>query len=537
MIAAFLSLALALAGEIQLVPGRPVTVELAPDQAHDATINLSRGESAEIAVLQQGVDVIVEARSPGGALLATVDSPNGRQGDEPLSLFAAESGAYRIHVRPIAPSEPAGRITFRIAEFRNAAQTRRLLAGRRRAREDAAAWLRRDSAPLPAAMAGAAGAPLPPFDRLAAEARIVGLGEATHGSREFNDLRLALVQRLVERHGYRLVALEDSSSRWRALELYLRGEGAAPEGPLTGWIGLRSRRALLDWVRQWNLAHPGDRVRVIGVDPQDNGWSRDLLGGFLGEAYGEAILPAWRERSAELAAADEQSSRFGNSTTTPELRLFLTGIAAQLANDGPILKRRFGEERYRAALAAARDLAAFADYNTGSGAVRHSRDWHMALAVMHAIDDAAAPPKAIYWAHNAHVSAAPTNWGPTGALLRQAFGCGYRSVAMTFGEGGFVAQAGFGDTRLVTGAIPAPPEETIETVLALVRPGPHLAAWPCLPPAAELPPWLGTPRPLHWIGGVYSPDALPGGPFQPFALTQAFDAIAYLPRVTAEDAE
>lgn len=522
------------AEEVRLAPARPATLALGPNQSRDAVIVLRRGESAEVAVLQQGVDVVVEAYSPSGTLLQSVDSPNGRQGDEPVSLFADEAGRYRIHVKPISPTEPTGQVTIRIAELRNAAQTRRLLAEHRRLREEAATWLRRHDAALPARAEDAAEAPLAPFDALAAEAQVIGLGEATHGSREFNDLRLALVRRLVERHGYRLIALEDSASRWRALAPYVQGEAATRGGPTTGWIGLRSRQALLEWARQWNLAHRGDRVRVIGVDPQDNRPDLEPLGRFVEEAYGETLAAAWGERSAELATADEQSSRFGNSTTSVELRQYMIELAGQLANDEPILRRRFGDARYAAALATAADLAAFTDYNTSSGAVRHSRDWYMALAVMRAIDAEPQRPKAVYWAHNAHVSAATTRWGPTGALLRQAFGCGYRAVAATFRQGGFVAQAGFGDARLVASHVGAAPDETIEGVLATVGPGAHLTAWECGTPDEQLPQWLRTDRPLHWIGGVYSADALPGGPFQPYRLTTAFDAIAYFPSVTAE---
>ena len=121
---------------IELVPGRPATVDLGPAGTRDAAVELRRGESAEIAVLQQGIDVVVEVRSPAGTLLHTVDSPNGRQGDEPVSLFAGEGGRYRIHVRPISASEPAGQIVFRIVALRDRAETRALLAERRRAREE-----------------------------------------------------------------------------------------------------------------------------------------------------------------------------------------------------------------------------------------------------------------------------------------------------------------------------------------------------------------------------------------------------------------
>lgn len=45
------------------------------------------------------------------------------------------------------------------------------------------------------------------FDRFG-EARIVLLGEATHGTHEFYSARAAITRRLIERHGFNIVALE-----------------------------------------------------------------------------------------------------------------------------------------------------------------------------------------------------------------------------------------------------------------------------------------------------------------------------------------
>jgi len=189
---------------IRFEPDRPVSMTLAPTQRVDAILTLRAGESADLAVLQEGIDVVVEAHAPDGTLLESVDSPNGRQGDEPLSLFATVDGTYRIHVQPISANEPEGRITFRIVASRNATQTRRLLADRRRARLEAASWLRSWNAALPSGRVPANTEPLRPLDELAQGAQVIGLGEATHGSRELNDFRLAVVQRLVTRNGFRL---------------------------------------------------------------------------------------------------------------------------------------------------------------------------------------------------------------------------------------------------------------------------------------------------------------------------------------------
>ena len=87
-----------------------------------------------------------------------------------------------------------------------------------------------------------------------------------------------------------------------------------------GWIGRRGTIELIEWTRRWNLAHPGDRVQLTGVDAQDFTPVIDALGDFLVEAYGNGIAARWTAARTELLAADEQSSVFGNSDVSAATR-------------------------------------------------------------------------------------------------------------------------------------------------------------------------------------------------------------------------
>ena len=518
-----------------LKSGSKFDLPFGPNSEQSATIRLQRGESAEIIVLQKGIDVVVALRSPDGTLLDEVDSPNARNGDEPVHIYASVPGEYHIHVRPFAKTEPQAAIEVRVAALRNAAETARLRRAQAQVRSTAAEWLRVRASALPPLDRVADVPALGPFDRLAASARVMGLGEATHGSREFGDVRLALVKRLVERHGYRLVAVEDSISRWRLMEPYVAGLAPAPAAaPEWGWIGRRSRRELLEWARSWNLEHPTDRIRIVGVDPQDNRPEREALGPLLERAFGEAVKEPWTKAAAAMAAADEQAQVFGDSSIDPAVRAFLHETVARLEGDAPLLKRRMGEPDYRRALDYSREMAATADFN-GGGPLGRSRDWYMAQWTLRALDAAGLDAKAAYWAHNSHVSATARSWEPTGALLRSALGCGYRALATTFGQGQFLVQAsGDPSNRLYVETVAAPDEETVEAALAQVRPGAHIASWDCGPGADRGPSWLKTPRRMRWIGGVYAPGSARSASYRPYAVTEAFDGIVYFPFVRAE---
>ena len=80
----------------------------------------------------------------------------------------------------------------------------------------AIAWFKADSHPLSGADASS-GELAPIADRLSA-ARVIGLGEATHGSHEDQLLKAGLIKELVRRHGVTVVALEanrDAVPAWR----------------------------------------------------------------------------------------------------------------------------------------------------------------------------------------------------------------------------------------------------------------------------------------------------------------------------------
>ena len=535
---------------------RPLSLALAidstlsPGEAHRYSLQLSAGESANIVVRQIGVDIVVEVRAPDGSVFATVDSPNGRNGDEPVEILARQGGEYLLLVRPYDAAEPAGRYHLEVTARRDVQATAQLLESRRLARDSAAGWLRPRSAALVAAGTVAIHGALPPLDELARRVRVLGLGEATHGSREFGDFRLSVTKRLIERSGYRIVAIEASASRLALLDRYVAGD--QPPGPLvtraleSGWIGRRTQRELVAWLRTWNAAHRAtDRVRLVGLDPQDfdpqEYWNvRDSLGTFLETAYGAGVRPVWSAIAVEMAAADSQASVFGNSDVDPAVRRSLLEIVAMLELDRPLLSRRLGSASVEAASRAARQLAQMADFNSNSqAAISHWRDWYLAVNLMRVLDRTGPTTKAVFWAHNAHVSnppGRPVERRTAGAYLRDALGCGYGALGLTFGEGAFVAQRPNDlEDRLEVSSLPPSPEESIDGVLSLLHQDGAIVSWACQVDSSATPGWLRRLHPMHWVGALYAPGTAPSEAFRPYDLLRDFDGVVYLRRVTADE--
>ena len=107
-----------------------------------------------------------------------------------------------------------------------------------------------------------------------ADAEIIGLGEATHGTREIVELKAALVKSLISKEGLRLVCLEAGFAATLDINAYVLGRTAPTASPLADDhvhhpFKVETMADLLEWIREFNADRPPqDRVRIHGIDNQ-----------------------------------------------------------------------------------------------------------------------------------------------------------------------------------------------------------------------------------------------------------------------------
>ena len=105
-------------------------------------------------------------------------------------------------------------------------------------------------------------------------AHVVGLGEGTHGSSEFQTQKHRFIRYLVENKGFTHFAVEGSEPDAEFINQYvLTGQGD-PVRLLSGlrfWItNTQEMLDLVKWMRQWNTTvAPAQRVQFHGVDMQN----------------------------------------------------------------------------------------------------------------------------------------------------------------------------------------------------------------------------------------------------------------------------
>ncbi|MFF7356763.1 MULTISPECIES: erythromycin esterase family protein [Streptomyces] len=402
------------------------------------------------------------------------------------------------------------------------------------------AALDRAAHPLRTVEPGGPDGDLRPLDRMIGGAGVVGLGEATHSSHEFFALKDRVFRHLVEKKGFRTFALEAPWSTGRRLDDYVVHGKGDPRRIMREefqrdylWWDNTDYLRLLEWMRAYDVRHPGDPVRFLG---DDIGWAGpevyDTVTGYVARTHPEASARlAGLYRGLRPAVATGPYIEHYLHTPYPE-RAEMAGRAGRaltlLKRLGPGGDRAAYDDAVRNATAVdqvARQYAYDFDAPAQLAASMRYRDATMAANV--AEWRRRTGGKVLLSAHDAHVgyvSQQPAQYPKMqGAFLRDRLGAGYVSVGLTFDRGSFNA-TGTDDAihRFTLG--PAGPG-TNEATLDRVRLRDYLVDLRTLrSPARD---WLDRARPTRSIGTAY-----PDGPWD-IAPARSHDVLIHLHRVEA----
>lgn len=147
-------------------------------------------------------------------------------------------------------------------------------------------WLKQNSIPIKYIEAGNGFSDLQPLKKAWKDIKVIGLGEADHGTREFFQMKHRLMEFLVTELGFTDFILESSYSACQPINDYiLTGKGdratvLTGQG-YTAW-DTEEFSAIIDWMRAYNEKVPDKRkIRFHGMDLCFNGIGRDVVLNFL----------------------------------------------------------------------------------------------------------------------------------------------------------------------------------------------------------------------------------------------------------------
>jgi erythromycin esterase len=130
-------------------------------------------------------------------------------------------------------------------------------------------WITSAAHPLATANPAAPLSDLEPLRAMVGHASIVGVARGAHGAREFSCLTHRVLRFLVEELGFRSLAIEAEWTTGRELDAWLqtgRSDVVARLSDTHSWWRASEFVEVLHWMHTYNEQHPGDPVRLVGLD-------------------------------------------------------------------------------------------------------------------------------------------------------------------------------------------------------------------------------------------------------------------------------
>lgn len=398
-----------------------------------------------------------------------------------------------------------------------------------------------------------------PLLRRIGDARVVMLGEASHGTHEFYRIRNEITKRLIAEHHFCAVAIEGDWPDAYRVNRFVQGAHTDDGDATEALAGFRRfphwmwRNAdVLDfvgWLRQYNDAAPASSPRVgfYGLDLYSLHASIDAVIGYLRPIDPEAAYRA-QERYGCFDHFGPEPEVYGQSTTlgiSPsceqnvveqllelQQRATTAMASSMLTHDAPLFAAlqnahviRSAERYYRAMFDRRASSWNLRDRHMMDTLLRLER--HLALSRERA--------RIVVWAHNSHVGDARATdragYGELtiGQLAREHYGGDSVLVGFSTFDGTVTAAHDWGEPARRMTVRPALPG----SVEWLMHATGHGACYVDLAASPELTDVLRHPRLSRAIGVIYRPQTERQSHYFTVSVAQQFDALLHFDRTRA----
>jgi len=390
----------------------------------------------------------------------------------------------------------------------------------------------------------------PLLDRIG-DARVVLLGEASHGTHEFYTWRAELSKRLIQEKGFGFIAVEGDWPDCYRVNRYIKGYPRTPANardvfttfqrwPTWMWAN-EEVLDLAGWLRRYNDGRQAEeRVGFYGLDVYSLWDSLEEVMRYLRAKMPDSLETARRAlRCFEPYGEDEQeyarATIFAPTSCQEEVSRLLSELRSRMPKEGGdgrdghfvaeqnALVVKNAEAYYRAMVRADNE-----SWNV--------RDRHMAETLDRLLNHHGPNARAIVWEHNTHIGdarftdMASDGMVNIGQLARERYGEA-NVVLVGFGtyRGSVIAGEEWGATP-ETMRVPPGREDSWEHLMHQIEPADKLFLFNKSPSEEML-----EQRGHRAIGVVYRPQYEHFGNYVPTVMPRRYDALLFIDRTRALD--
>jgi erythromycin esterase len=441
-----------------LIPGRKIEKQLHIDERHSYSLKMVKNSCIDIEIKETSVDVAIDILGSDRNRINTFYTYF-KNGFEFVSFIAPSNGIFYFEVYPQIETE--GIDVAGIADQKERNQGLYVLSSsalfsakegirRTEAKQNTIEWIKENAIVLKSVEANSGFEDLNPLKEILKNVQIVGLGEATHGTKEFFQMKHRMIEFLVKEMGYKVIAIEASYTGCNQINDYIQsgnGDYKSTLGSLGLHVNTQEFSDMIKWMRDYNSIVTNDkRIKIVGFDFQVN-----YIGGTFNKIknYLEKVDLTSANNTDSLFKIVEKIDmgwRAGINLDSCKNK-FIEFIGLFAINKG-LYAQRSSMDEYNAKfqdlkiIGQSLSIASLTTFKTRNEAV-NLRDLYMASNLMDLILNEESKSKFIVWAHNGHISKlepqTDQNSKMFGNYLKEAYGDQYYAFGFSFSKGSFQA--------------------------------------------------------------------------------------------------
>ena len=356
---------------------------------------------------------------------------------------------------------------------------------------------------------------LQPLVNMVGSAHLIGLGEDTHGTREFFRMKHRILELMVKHLGATYFAMEATSPESDDMNQYVLNGVGDPKKLLSNlYFWTWDTQEVLDmiqWMRSWNSTAPANqRVQFLGFDMQFPGAAMDSVAAFIARfdpprstmvSSSYACLVPFRNNGARFVNSLTQYAA-QSASTKASCAAGLQQVYNAIDSSKTAYTAASSSVVYEAVKHDARLVQQFEAMASVANVSNGVRDQAMAENIGWIRDHAPPGARIVLWAHNGHISRLATAMG---SYLGSNYGSDYLNLGFAFGHGHFNAVGV--NAPLQTWDAELIPSNSIEA--AFTTAGNQLALLDArlIPGAGAAAAPLAGPIPMRSIGALFDPTA------------------------------
>lgn len=381
--------------------------------------------------------------------------------------------------------------------------------------------------PLQSASPDYTGDDLEPLSYLG-ESKIVGLGEATHGTKEFFQIKHRIFKYLVEEHGFKIFGFECDMGESYYIDKYItEGEGNIDDlmiNIMHFWTWRTEEvKALLEWMKSYNTGRSeGEKIHFIGVDCQFMTYQPDLLEDYFTRVKPEflpeltptlTLIKDMGYKSSASVRAYYEAMDEEEYTAISDSLVMILSLVEEIGEE---LKTNSSNFEYQFMKQLVRNLQQVNDnkYKLYHENEYSARDEYMAENALWLTTLLGGNKGIALWAHNGHIENSNNsieNLGiikSMGSFLKSEIGFEYQIVGFSFSRGSFTAvgyNPAYGYTGLEQHTIDTEPiKNSVNYYFSKAKYDNFIFCFKDVPSGSVLDDWISEPNSILHIGSVFN---------------------------------